>query len=570
MALEDWLRLIPTAKIIAFDTETTGLNVYDGTDSILGFSIAFNTDLGIVADYFPVAHVSGPNLENEHWHRILSEVVKKPLIMHNAVFDTTVLANLGFHVERFYDTMKLDHLINENKFSYSLDDTTERWLGYRGKEKSAMFTAGLFAYGWAGMPSGLMYDYAKADASITLQAMGAMSKSPEFTKGLVKSWQDIEGPTIGLLAKMRQRGVRINTPVCKEEETKGNKRMKEILDEFGTNTVGPKFLTEVFHKQLGLPEIRNKKGKITFDKDAMKRYELMLERKAGDNPVANRVLEYRGWQKSVSGYYLPYQRFVSKDGRLRAEYKPHGTVTGRFSCANPNLQQIPKETTKEWNNRVKGCLIGGDGFRLWELDYSQLEFRLAASASKEERLLSVFNDGSRDIFTEMASHLGMERQATKTLTYSIQYGAGKQRIQDVFGVTEYEAEDIIENFYAQYPMLRKASSYFSRQAKSKGHVEIWSGRRRHFANPQKEYYKAFNSFIQGGAADIVKKVMVDCYREVDNDEECRLLLQVHDSLVWEIKEGREEYYLPRIAEVMTRPSEDFGVKLDVDAHAWSK
>jgi DNA polymerase-1 len=128
---------------------------------------------------------------------------------------------------------------------------------------------------------------------------------------------------------------------------------------------------------------------------------------------------------------------------------------------------------------------------------------------------------------------------------------------------------MIEYFYSVYPELRAASRYMSGQARSKTYVDIWSGRRRHFEFPAKEDFKAFNSYIQGGAADIMKTVMIDMFREIINDE-CRMLLQVHDSLWFEIAEGKEAYYLPKIMEIMRRPSEKFGVRLDVDAHPWSK
>jgi DNA polymerase-1 len=571
LAFEDWIRLIQRAKILSFDTETTGLEVYDGTDTMTGFSIAFATDLGILEEYFPVYHDSGENLPEDLAFALLREIVKKPMIMHNAPFDLSVLYHLGLPLpEKFFDTMKLDHLINENYGTYKLDATTKRWLGYEGKEKSPLFNAGLLAYGWAKMPSHLMYDYAKADASITFRSLVAMQKSPEMRPELVKYWQEIEAPTTTLLAKMRRRGVKINLDLCKEQELKGKAIMEEITDKLGGNPGSPVMLKKLFWEELGLPVIYGKNKRPTFDKEAMKRYEVLLERKEGTegNEVARDILRYRGWQKAVSGYYESYQRHISNDGRLRAEYRATGTVTGRFSCANPNLQQIPKETDKEWNGRIKTALIGESGYKLWELDYSQLEFRLAASASKEQRLLEIFNDPDRDIFDEMAAQLGMERQATKTLTYSIQYGAGKQRIQDVFGVNEYEAIDIIDNFYETYPGLKIAGQKFGQQAKRAGFVDIWSGRRRHFMYPQSEYYKAFNSYVQGGAADLVKMVMVDIDKNIDDDQECRMLLQVHDSLVFEIREGREDYYLPLLAEAMTKP--DFGVRLAVDAHSWAK
>jgi len=570
--LDQWLALIRKAKLIALDTESQGLKVHSGLeDKILGFSIAFRTDLGVIGEYFPMNHIRGVNLDPEDAHAILREVIKKPLIAHNIIHDKNVLYHEGYDVEKFYCIQRIAHLLDENSNQYSLDAVSLRFLGYAAKEKDPDWELALLAYGWAGMPSEIMHKYAKADAVGTFHTLEAQMKNSEFTPQLLNYWQKIGAPTLSVLAKMRRLGVRIDVDRCKREQEKGEQIMAEIEERIGGKPSQRTFLQRVLVDELGLPQIYQTKGKSagnpTFDKEAMKRYDLMLEREEKHSGLAKEILTYRGWQKAVSGYYLPYQRFVERDGRLRAEYKPFGTVTGRFSCADPNLQQIPKETDKPWNGAVKSCLIPADGYKLWELDYSQLEFRLAAAASREEGLLEIFNDGQRDIFTEMAAQLEMERQDVKTLTYSIQYGGGVQRIMDVFGVSKSRATEIIANFYERYPSLNKAGKAAGRQVASKGKIDIWSGRRRHFKYPRDEYYKAFNSYVQGGAADLVTKVMVDADREIAN-EECRMLLQVHDSLVWEIAIGKEQYYLPEIEKIMTRP--DFGVHLAVDAHAWSK
>lgn len=574
--LDQWLNLIEKADIIGFDTENQGLKVYSGEDGNLGFSLAFRSEFGMVRGYIPCNHIRGDNADQEDWRAILDAVVKKPLVLYNAVYDLSVLHHLGYEIKRFFCAQRIDHLINENHPVYSLDATSKRWLGYEVKEKSPDFELALLAYGWAGLPSGLTANYAAVDASGTLEVLEKELKHKEMRPELMKFWQNIEAPSINLLGKMRRRGVRIDVQKCKMEQMRGEQIMINLEDELGGKPSSSIWLKAKLLDELGLePEykIRPKTGEktITFDKTAFKEsYIPQLERISTDSDLAAKILEYRGWQKSVSGYYIPYQRFVERDGRLRAEYKPHGTVTGRFSCADPNLQQIPKETDKPWNGAVKSCLIAEDGYKLWELDYSQLEFRLAASASKEEGLLEIFADPDRDVFTEMAAQLGMDRNSTKTLNYTIQYGGGVKRIKTVFGVTASEAKDIIENYYATYPNLKKASQIFDRQAKTKGYVDIWSGRRRHFRYPKDESYKAFNSYIQGGASDIVKKVMVDIDQSGLNNEENRLLLQVHDSIVFEIKEGKENIYLPQIAEKMVAPSKSFGVQLAVDAHSWVK
>jgi DNA polymerase-1 len=569
--LSQWVSLIRKAKYIAFDTESTGLRVYTDEDRFLGFSVAFRIDGVVYKEYFPCQHSRGVNLEESDWRVLLDEIVQKPLVAHNWIHDAAVMFHLGYQPKAVFDTMKLDHVLDENQKNYQLDAVSERRLGYKGKQKSTEWELAMLAYGWD-MPSEIMHDYGVGDSETTLLVFEDQIQDRRFKPSVAKWWKTAEAPSLNLLSKMRRYGVRIDIDKCKSEELKGREEMARIEDKLGGKPSSPKFLQATLIDELGLPQIYNKKTKKpTFDKEAMKRYEAMLERESTNNDLAKEILAYRGWQKAVSGYYLPYQKLVESDGRLRAGYKPHGTVTGRFSCADPNLQQIPKETNKPWNGAVKSCLIAADGFRLWELDYSQLEFRLAAAAAHEESLLEIFADPSRDIFTEMAAALGMERQPTKTLNYSIQYGAGYPRIMDVFGVSKAAAIDIITNYYDKYPNLKRAGNAAGQMVKQKGEIELWSGRIRHFRFPRDEYYKAFNAYIQGGAADFVKDVMNEVDRQIciPSNDECRLLLQVHDSLVLEIAEGKENEYLPKIADIMTT-HRNFGVTLAVDPHEWSK
>lgn len=580
-----WVHLINSTELLGFDTETSGLLVYDQQDRMLGFSVAVRMPDGtFIGDYFPCNHIVIPggvdyNIPEDAYKYLLSLVTSKTLVIHNAIFDKKVMQNEGFEVTKFIDTMKYDHLLNENHKTFDLDSVTLRRLGYKGKDKNPVFEMAKLAYGWD-MPAEYIYDYAKADG---IEALKVAYAQQEFAKKQKESklnayWTSIEAPSITALTYMRGWGVEIDTEICKREEEKGLLEKARITDFFGFNPGSPLGLNKLLIEELELPKIYNKvklkdgtfEERQTFDKKAMERYEVMLERRGlENNEIVKELLCYRGWSKSVSSYYQPYQKLLSPDGRLRPEYKPHGTKTGRWSCADPNLQQIPKETDKVWNGAIKDCLVSASGFTGWEIDYSQLEFRLAASASHTESLLEIFADPSRDIFTEMAKTLGWARQVTKGFTYSTLYGAGAQRIMDAFGVNNAEALQLIEHFYSLYPELRMASRHMSGQAARNGHVDIWSGRRRHFQFPKSENFKAFNSFIQGGAADIVKQVIIACFREIV-DENCKLLLQVHDSLWFEIREGMEMIYLPKIKEIMSRPSSQFGVELTVDAHPWSR
>jgi DNA polymerase-1 len=296
-------------------------------------------------------------------------------------------------------------------------------------------------------------------------------------------------------------------------------------------------------------------------------YETMLEER--NDETARKVLEYRGWQKTCSSNYQSYLSLVSLDGRVRPNYRLHGTVTGRLSCSDPNLQQIPRTSDKPWNGNLKKAFIPKDGYSLYEADYSQLELRLAATYGQETELIEIFEEG-RDVFTEMSQVLGMSRFNTKTLVYSMQYGAGINRISTVFGVGKSEAEDIRQNFYNQYPGFRAISRRATTMARSKGKVKLWSGRYRHFDRPDEQAHKAFNAVCQGGAADIVMYTMLRLEDEVDNAQECRMLLQVHDSVVYEIRNDKIEHYLPEIKRVMEAVVPNFGVKFAVEIKKWDE
>ena len=442
------------------------------------------------------------------------------------------------------------------------------------KKESPIFKGFLDLYGWAGMPSQVISEYATYDAVLTMRLFLALL--PIFEKeGLTEYWDEHKMKFVRVVIGMERRGIKVDVPMCERMRLHGAMIMEdmvELLD--GLNPGSSKDLSTLIIDHLGLPIVKPTKGtsslpveewKPSFDKEAMEQYDRILEMRGEDDETAQYVLTYRGWQKACSSNYKPYVELLSPDGRLRPNYKMHGTKTGRMSCINPNLQQIPRKGDKPWNGEMKTAFLPEEGYSLWEADYGQLEFRLAAAYAHEEGLIQVFREG-RDVFTEMSNRLGMSRQGTKTLTYTIQYGGGLNRISTVFGVTTERADSIRSNFYSTYPGLRQVSNLAQRKGKYVGKIKLWSGRYRHFVNPEREAHKAFNSVIQGGAADIVERTMIRLYETVDNEEECRMLLTVHDSVILEIKQGLEEKYLPMIKDAMENIEPDFGVKFAVDIH----
>lgn len=554
-----------TADHVGGDTETNGEDIRDGRGYCVGLSMAYGTR----AIYLPFRHKFGENLDLQKWKDPIQTAINhcQSISFHGSKFDLVSLGTLGLEIPphvKVYCTLVMAHMIDENLFNKSLESLCQKFLGVGKNKSDGHFDTFTKKVGWGSVPSELMTPYAKQDAR--LEYMLFKYLYPEFRKQGFDSLWETRQQFVRLLMDMESAGIRIDTGLCENQVNTGRDRMAVVADELGFNPGSTKQLGQYLLDELNLPVVKKTPtGKPCFDKFAMEEYDLLLEDLG--NPNARLLLEYRGWQKAVSACYQSYLDLLSPDGRLRPNYKIHGTVTGRLSCEKPNLQQIPKVSTKEWNGAVKSAFIPRDGFKLYEADYSQLELRLGASYAQEQSLISEFANPDSDVFERMASELGMSRADTKTLTYSIQYGAGVTRIKEVFKVNEAEARAIRDNYFNTYPGFRSITQFAARKAEQKGYVKTWSGRRRHFLYPKTESFKAFNSVIQGGAADIVERTMLRCANAGLRDY---MLLQVHDSLVYELPEDQAKDILPVIKETMEAVEPDFGVKFAVDIKEWGK
>lgn len=375
---------------------------------------------------------------------------------------------------------------------------------------------------------------------------------------------------VSAITSMEQAGVYINRPLAERENSIGQAVMSNILESLdGLSPSSPKDLEELLTVRLGLPIVKTsaKTGRPSFDKFAMDEYELLLSHK--QDPTAQLVLEYRGWQKACSTYFSSFLEKANADGRIRPNFKIHGTRTSRLSCENPNFQQIPRTTSeaKRWNLNTKKCISATPGYRLWELDYSNLELRLAAIYSGQNNLIQAFNTGQA-IWEYMSGLLGgWEKDKTKTVTYATLYGAGTKKLSQTMGVELTEAKKTRKKYFDTFPKFKWAAETINAGAKETGYVKYWTGRRRHFP-PSESSHKAFNSVLQGGGAEIVKRALIEIFETVC-DNYCRLVLTVHDSLVLEIKEGYENLYLPKAKSIMERiPTDFFEMTFTVDAHEW--
>ena len=560
--------------VIAIDTEATGLNVASKEDVCIGVSIATVVKGSAHSYYFPFNHSKGDNCSPNVLSELKDFLENTPniLVFCNAQYDILSLETIGIHVEHtnFVDVPTMAHLIDENKpYSKSLDQLSQHYIHKEIGKVKDIYLEREKKTGWTDTDWNQIWEYAVTDAQLTWRLYDILKKRQEWID-LPEGFWEHKQKLIRVLLSMKRKGVQIDVQLAEEYVQKGEAEMARIVEELQINPASSKQMKQLLVDELGLPVVKtsDRTGAPSFDKQAMVKYDAMLEEM--DSPVATLIKKYRGWQKAVTAAYRPYLSLRGPDDRLRCSYKTHGTATGRLSCSEPNLQQIPKSSDKPWNGKVKHCFIAKPGFRLINADFSQLELRLATAYAGEEELKKVFLEG-RDIFTEMSKQLGMSRHDTKTLVYSMQYGAGEQRIMDAFNVDRNEAKKIRANYFATYPHFRRFNDRCAAKVDQDGKIRIWSGRYRHFDNPQ-DAYKAMNSVIQGGAADIVERIMVRCYEELES-EDCSMLLQVHDSITFEVREPMVPQYIERIRTVMEDVNAvtgdvNFDVRFAVDVDNW--
>lgn len=550
LSYDDIIDLTSAASIVTVDIE--------GMTRMLGFSICFD---GLQEGfYLPFTHDEKEKNLSESQQKKIFEVLhsRDALSMHNAVHDLRGLAKAGFvYRGKFYDTMLMQHWLNEELMNYKLDNLS-KLHGYTGKYMPEVMKFIIDTEGWDAVPVAPMSEYSGGTGDAFIQHQLLNKLLPAFqAEGFDGELWDREQEFIrDVMGPMMDLGIKIDQAFCITEYLKGTSAMEECLKELGYRNLGPKNLEDLLHKKLELPVVaRTKTGRPQFDKAAMAKYDELLEAK--NDHRAKTILRYRGWQKTTSSNYRPYMDLCDEQAILHPGYKLHGTRTGRLSCEQPNLQQIPKSSDKEWNGNLKRAFIPRDGYRLWEFDYSQLQFRMTVAYAKQMDLVDIFNDPERDIFTEMATQMEWERSNVKTLVYLILFGGGANRAMEAFNLkTIGEGRALVNEFHQKYPRIRAISNQAQAAAIAQKHVAYWTGRRRHFFPNGAPTYRAFNAVIQGGEAEIMKRAMIALQKNVCDDN-CRMVLQIHDAIAFEIKEGMEESYMPRIQKEMEEAPREF-------------
>lgn len=572
LAFGDRISVLESYDDVTVDTE--------GTGPMLGFSFC-GKGMGNGL-YLPFNHVDEENnLSATEQKHVLSILGKKRLRHHNAAHDCAVLEDAGVKEPyEFDDTMLMMYWINEDILNYGIDYLS-RMTGGKPKNKSQAMQIIIEESGWNSIPSKMMDEYSSNDAFIQDEFYWKIK--PEFDGQFSQELWKVEQDFIRyVIIPMKRRGIKLDLDFCVKEYLRGDVIMNQIRKELKFNPTSGLDLKKFLIDELGFPVVAHTKackkcfpeekfrrgapvhthpGKPSFDKKAMEKYDMLLEKQNDDR--AKKVLTYRGWQKTNSSNYKAYLRLADLDGILRPNYKLHGTRTRRLSCEDPNLQQIPKHGENDWNGGLKRAFIPRNGFNLWTVDYKQLQFRMTCAYCNIDKLIDIFNDPTRDIFTEMAKDMGWIRDDVKTQVYLTIFGGGAPRASVAFGIPMSQAEEVVNEFHANYPEIRETANDCKAYAQKHGYVQYWTGQRRHFWKNGGGYHKAFNAAIQGGEAEIVKRAMIRIAKEVC-DENCFLVLQIHDEVVLEIADGMEQNYLPRVQKIMEEVPQDFCKFIGVD------
>jgi DNA polymerase-1 len=561
------LMALEAADEIGIDTETTGLNVRNGVDYLMG--VCFSVE-GL-SGYIPFRHKTD-NVSQKWITSLFDVLVSKPLIWHNRKFDWHSIRTLGVDPTTLqgpqYDTLIIAHLVDEELYSKELNFLAKKFLNSEKEDSDEIHKLGEI-YGWRSIPPDVIAPYGATDADLTRRLKHVLW--PKLVnQGLESVYWDTESPLTTALYRMEQRGVGVNSDLANQLAQRGRSRMATIQREFRFNPASTVDLGNYLLDELGLPVLgRTPKGKPSFAKVYMEQYDEILQ--ASNNPAARLIAEYRGWQKATTSLYEPLLEKVGPDGRVRTQFKQHGTVTGRLSASDPNLQQVPRGSNKQWNGHAKACFTSGrEGYKLYGWDYSQIELRLAAAYGQEQVLLTEFEREESDPFRVYCEILFGEftpegRQDTKTFFYANLYGAGLERIDATLGWNNLaKTEPIFRKFRSSIPGITEIAHRINNLMAQQGYVSYWDGRRRHIKN-KREAHKAWNSVIQGGAAQLVKQAILRCEEFADDD--CYPVLTVHDEITFVVRNEAIPDYEPKITKAMC-DFPRFPVRFAIEGKAW--
>lgn len=582
-SLDAWLKKLNKADIFAFDTETTSLNYKQAEVVGVSFAIAPGT-----AAYVPMTHDyedAPKQLDREtvleRLRPLLENAEKSNLVGQHIKYDINVLRNHGIELRNVaHDTMLQSYVLDSTATRHDMDSLAKKYLDVQTVKFEDIAGKGKKQLTFNQIPVETASHYAAEDADITLRLHEVLWERLQAEPTLATLYSEIELPLLHVLSFIECTGVRIDAGMLEEQ----GKTIQETIDTVKSeayadagrefNLGSPKQIGEIFFEEKQYPIIRKTpKGQPSTAED-------VLEQLALDYPLPRLILKHRSLTKLKSTYIdkLPLQ--IDPDSqRVHTSYNQAIASTGRLSSTDPNLQNIPVRTDE--GRRIREAFIAEKGYRLLAADYSQIELRIMAHLSEDDGLLHAF-EKKLDVHKATAAEVfgvpldavdSDQRRSAKAINFGLIYGMSAFGLAKQLDISRGEAAQYIELYFARYPGVKRYMDETRELAKEQGYVETVFGRRLYLPdinarNAQMRNYAertAINAPMQGTAADIIKRAMLDVSAWLETDKvDARVIMQVHDELVLEVKAGELESVANKVQELMVTAA-SLKVPLEVDS-----
>ncbi|KGY07417.1 DNA polymerase I [Vibrio sinaloensis] len=551
-----WLEKLKAADVFAFDTETDSLDYM--VANLVGLSFA--TEEGVAA-YVPVAHdyLDAPQQLDRDW--VLAQL--KPILEddtqakvgQNLKYDASVLARYGIEMKGIkHDTMLASYVYNSVGGKHDMDSLALRFLQHSCISFEQIAGKGKKQLTFNQIELDQASPYAAEDADVTLRLHNRLMANIEKDEQLKAIYGEIEVPLVPVLSRIERTGVLIDDMKLAAQSQEIAQRLDELeqkayeIAEQEFNMNSPKQLQALLFEKMGLPVIKKTPSGTPSTNEEV------LQELALDYPLPKLILEYRGLAKLKSTYTDKLPKMINPEtGRVHTSYHQAVTATGRLSSTDPNLQNIPIRNDE--GRRIRQAFIAPHGYKIMAVDYSQIELRIMAHLSGDKALLDAFQQG-KDIHAATAAEImgttidqvsSEQRRRAKAVNFGLIYGMSAFGLAKQLGIPRGEAQDYMNTYFERYPGVMQYMEDTRSAAAEQGYVETIFGRRLHLPEIKSRNgmrrkaaeRAAINAPMQGTAADIIKKAMllVDEWIQAEGDGRVKLLMQVHDELVFEVQES---------------------------------